>query len=94
MRVDAKESDTYDMIGTVLFSPKGKRVAYAATVNGKWYVVVDGAKSVSFDGVAGLAFSPDGQRFGHVAWPQSSWCKSSRVSCLCRTRSDVTSWNG
>jgi len=68
VRVDNVETETYDEIGTVLFSPNGRRVAYAAKADGQWYVVVDSKKSKAYDGVAKICFSPDSERVGYIAW--------------------------
>ena len=45
-----------------VFSPDGKRVAYAARKGAKWLVVVDGQQGAEYDeiGVGTLVFSPDG----------------------------------
>lgn len=65
------------LVPSIVFSPDGKRVAYAASASetlstsyevGKKFIVIDGkAEDASFDGIAGLSFSPDGKRIAFAA---------------------------
>ena len=53
----------------LLFSPDGRRFAYAVSKNGKDLVVVDDKEGNLYDAVEELTlrFSPDGRRFAYVA---------------------------
>ena len=42
--VDGTEGSHYDSVWGLIFSPDGKRVAYLASLNKKYFVVVDGTK--------------------------------------------------
>ena len=64
--VDGKESGQYDRIGTLLFSPDSKRVAYEAE-DGRVFLVVDGRVGTEYDGVHGVVFSPDSNRVAYAA---------------------------
>lgn len=56
-----------DGIGTVGFSPDGKRTAITSFSEKKWSVVLDGKTTGTYDGTGGLLFSPDGKRLAAVA---------------------------
>lgn len=58
---------------SLLFSPDGNRLTYAARAGNKWMIVVDGAEGKPYDQVALPAFSPDGQRLAYVARIQGRW---------------------
>jgi Tol biopolymer transport system component len=49
------------------FSPDGKRVAYVAKRDGKYFVVVDGKEGRKHDLTEKVVFSPDGKRVAYVA---------------------------
>jgi hypothetical protein len=51
--VDGQEGKRYDDIGAsgLLFSPDGKRVAYAAQAGEDWLVVADGIEGKRYDGL-------------------------------------------
>jgi hypothetical protein len=51
----------------VLFSPDGRRHAYAVTVGGRAAVVIDGVAGPAFDQVRGLVFSEDSTHVGYAA---------------------------
>jgi len=49
-------------------SPDCKRIAYAATKGGKFFIVVDGQEDkTSYDNVSSPLFSPDSQRVAYTA---------------------------
>ena len=60
--IDGVAGKKYDGIGngTLLFSPNGNRVAYAAFRGGKWLMVVDGVEGKEYDGIqaGGGVFQP------------------------------------
>jgi Tol biopolymer transport system component len=55
----------------LVFSPDGKRLAYAAGGHGKRWVVLDGKEGPEYDAIKQISpdggFSPDGKRFAYVA---------------------------
>ena len=54
--------------GSVVFSPDGSRMAYAARADGKWFFVIDGKAGNQYDRLgAQFAFSPDGERLAYWA---------------------------
>lgn len=57
----------YQYATRLVFSPDSKHLAYAATRNGKWVVVVDGKEGAEYHdiGVGSPAFSPDGKRIAY-----------------------------
>jgi len=57
--LDGKGGEGYDGIQSLIFSPDGKRKAFAARTGKKWSVVVDGQAGFAYDQVVGPAFSPD-----------------------------------
>jgi roadblock/LC7 domain-containing protein len=67
--VDGKEGKQYDgIVGSPIFSPDGKRVAYAAVIGDKQFVVVDGKEGKQYDGIVGSPiFSPDSKRVAYAA---------------------------
>ncbi|NLJ05977.1 MAG: hypothetical protein GX435_09815, partial [Exilispira sp.] len=56
----------YDKVCWIEFSPDGKKLAYIAVADGKWYVVFGKKKSEAYDGVCYLTFSPDGKQLAYV----------------------------
>ena len=52
---------------SLVFSPNGRRLAYAARVAGRACAVVDGSPGPAFDGIGALRFSPDSRRLGYLA---------------------------
>ncbi len=57
-----QKGDGIPGITSPVFSPDGKRFAYAAYRENKWVVVVDGVESKEYDTIrAGPLFSPDGR---------------------------------
>jgi roadblock/LC7 domain-containing protein len=66
--------DAYYIENPIVFSPDGKRVAYAAKVgekrfdaNEKWSAVVNGIEGRPYDGIGGLNFSPNSRHVAYVA---------------------------
>ncbi len=53
--------------GDVILSPDGKHVAFGASRNGKWFVVVDGREGAPYDDVRVPMFSPDGRHVAYAA---------------------------
>ncbi len=49
--VDGKEAKRYDGIGTLIFSPDSKRMAYVAGAGNKYFVVVDGKEGKQYDSI-------------------------------------------
>jgi hypothetical protein len=76
--IDGVESEQYDEIGlgTPVFSPDSRKVAYAARQGSKWFVVADGVKSKAYDDInpATLIFSPDSQKLSYAASYDNGWC--------------------
>lgn len=66
--VDGRESQAFDRIvcGPV-FSPDGKRVAYAAKQGKTAFAVIDGRKSRTHDDVPQIIFGPKGRRVAYIA---------------------------
>lgn len=77
--VNGKPGDLFDGIDlhSLLFSPDGKRFAYAANERSpadSWFVVIDGQRERAFDGLGvSYAFSPDGKRFAYTARQTNQW---------------------
>jgi len=70
--VDKKAGKWYEegeQLRALIFSPDGKRVAYAINGGEKYLVVVDGQEEKQYDTIEGesLVFSPDSKRVGYVA---------------------------
>lgn len=57
------------MLGTPIFSPDSQHVAYAAALDDKQFVVVDGKKEKPYDAIrlGSLVFSPDSRRVAYLA---------------------------
>ena len=67
--IDGNEGEPFDRIvlGSVVFSPDSRRVAFAAERQGKFLVVVDGTEGPSFDDNYNPVFSPDSQHVSYIA---------------------------
>lgn len=53
---------TYHNVNIALFSPDGKKFAYARPVAGGMASVIDGKQSIAYDGIGVTGFSPDSRR--------------------------------
>ncbi len=51
MVVDGKEQKQYDEVASLIFSPDSKRFAYAAFMDKKQFVVLDGIEGKRYDGI-------------------------------------------
>ncbi|MFQ6131021.1 MAG: hypothetical protein ACE5R4_03220 [Armatimonadota bacterium] len=73
--VDGVRGPSYEAIGTLSFSPDGKRLAYKAKRGGKWRAVIDGREGLEFDAIgnAGVVFSPDASRYAYLAMQGDQW---------------------
>ena len=69
------EGKEYEGIGgmSLKFSPHSERVAYAAKVGSKQFVVVDGKEQKQYDGVGLLTFSPQGNHIAYAAKRGDKW---------------------
>ena len=71
MVVDGQEQKVYDEIGSLLFSPDSKQLAYVARRAGeKCFVVVDGQEQKQYAWIqerSSLVSSPDSRRLAYVA---------------------------
>lgn len=70
--IDEKESEIYDNISKIVFSPDSMKVAYSASRDRKWFVVVNGEEkqkywAISFVGWNGIIFSSDGKKLAYAA---------------------------
>jgi Tol biopolymer transport system component len=54
-------------VGTIVFSPDGKKVVYSASRSGKEYIFFEGSRGTSYDKVKFLTLSHDKQRIAYVA---------------------------
>ncbi len=78
----AAESGPYEFLGSstgIQFSRDGTRLAYAAQVNKKWCVVLDGKPQPAFDNLGPLVFSPDGRRVAYAAMQRDGQRETWRV---------------
>lgn len=61
--VGDNKGEAFDAVGTPVFSPDGKQIAYAANKEQKWFVLVGNTKGEEFDRVIGdPIFSPDSKQ--------------------------------
>jgi hypothetical protein len=58
----AEPTRGYESAEGLSYSPDGRSYAFAASMGGKWFVVVNGEPGPAFDRVVTPAFSPDGRR--------------------------------
>lgn len=59
--------DSYDSIESVVFGPKGERIAFAAKIGDRWCIIEGDRKSEEFDEVGPPSFDPDSSRIGFGA---------------------------
>jgi len=75
--VNEEEGKLYDDIlkYTPIFSPNGKRIAYAASEGNGLFVVVDGTEAKRYHSILkhSIAFSPDSKRVAYVAREGDKW---------------------
>jgi len=74
--LDGTESQPYDVIGTLTFSPDGRRFAYTAKIGKTWRMVIDGVAKTPYDSITKdywtqqqAVFSADGK---HLAYRVTS----------------------
>ena len=65
--VDGKEQKTYDQVAGLEFNHDGSRIAYAAKLDDRWYIVVDEKESPAYKRVGLPHFNADGSKLAHVA---------------------------
>jgi WD40-like Beta Propeller Repeat len=72
--LDGSEGEPFDRIvlGSVVFSPDSRRVAFAAERQGKFVVVVDGSEGPWFEDNYNPVFSPDSRHVAYVGGPVGS----------------------
>ncbi len=75
--LDGRRSPPLYDVGDFVFSPDGRRTAYAAqeSKNGPWFVFLDGEKQGPYQtiGDQSLEFSPDGTRLAYAAQTDGRW---------------------
>jgi hypothetical protein len=75
VRVAGREGPRFDAVGEsgVAFSPGGRRLAYPAQRDGRWWMVLDGREDGPWESVAEPAFSRGGERFAFLAQTRGRW---------------------
>jgi hypothetical protein len=75
VRLDGEQGEAFLGIApeALLFSPDGKRLAYAAQDAEGWHLVVNGASGPGHEGIGDVAFSPDGKSMAYVALDRDRW---------------------
>jgi hypothetical protein len=58
----------YEQVGPLAFSPDSKRFAYAAKVEGKMKVIVDGKAGEGYDEIPRILFMPDSGQLAYVGY--------------------------
>jgi Tol biopolymer transport system component len=73
--VDAQAGKPYENdIRDPIFSPDGKRVAYAGKADGRWRMVVDGQEGTPYnDDIRNPRFSPDSKRVAYAGMADRKW---------------------
>ncbi len=61
----------YEQVGPLAFSPDSKRFAYAAKVDGKMRVIVDGQAGEGYDEIPRILFMPDSGKLAYAAYRAS-----------------------
>lgn len=62
-----------DRVYGLVFSPDSKRLAYAATRDGRYFAAVDGAEQAEYDQVCVPIFSPDSRHIVYSAKREDRW---------------------
>jgi len=62
-----KQFQAFDGIGTIVFSPDGRRLAITTMTEKTWSITVDGKSTGQYEGTGGMLFSPDNTRLAAVA---------------------------
>jgi hypothetical protein len=70
--LDGRESQSYQNISRVVFSPDCRSVAFKATEQGKQSVIVNGKSEKPFESIGTLQFAPDG-RVVYEAMRNKKW---------------------
>jgi hypothetical protein len=66
--IDGTEGKHYDEVGTPVFSPDGRHVAYRAFHKNRWHMVVDNTEGDEYESMLNSPiFSPDNQRVSYIA---------------------------
>jgi len=65
--MDGKDGPVCRQIDRPVFSPDGKKLAYAAAETGRWRILQGNTRSEEFHAVGGLTFSPDGAELSYWA---------------------------
>ena len=69
--VDGEEGEPCDGIGvgSLVFSPDSRRVAYVGNRGNRMFVVIDGRRGKEYDGIVcnTLVFSPDSKHLAYIA---------------------------
>jgi hypothetical protein len=73
--VDGVTGPPFDGIApaTIVLSPDGSRLAYAAERDGRWQVVDRGVAGPAFDGIGAVLLSPDGGRLAYAGTRGGGW---------------------
>jgi dipeptidyl aminopeptidase/acylaminoacyl peptidase len=73
--LDGRKQPAYQNIGDLVFSPDGKRVAYAVQNAGPWRVSLDGSEQKPYEaiGAGTLRFNADGQSLVYAAKQAEKW---------------------
>jgi hypothetical protein len=80
--VGSQELGPYEFLGSTTgfkFSRDGARLGFAALVDKKWCVVLDGKPQPAFDNLGPLAFSPDAKRVAYAAMEKANEKETWRV---------------
>jgi len=72
--VGGKKQAIYDNIGTLVFSPDGEHLAYAAKLGEKGFIILDGEEQkMQFEAVGDPVFSPNGKHIFYKAKIGKEW---------------------
>lgn len=75
--VDGTQGSAYESVGqgSIVFSPDGNRLGYAARKGQTWCVIVEGQEGPGFEHIVkgSLLFSADGKRVAYVARKNQRW---------------------